>query len=161
MSLTIEPTFGGASISTDDSIAIGRETFQINDKRVSRKQVEVRTDGVQIICTRLGGNTSVYTHGGAEHDLVKDTPTTVPDGALLYLARDPNSGTLQHALRLTLASAAPAPAPVPSPAPARRRPAASPAAARSSRRPSSASAPPPARQRPWRRGTARRPRAPR
>ena len=115
MSLTIEPTFGGVLMRTDDSVSIGRETFQINDKRVSRKQVEVRTDGVQIICTRLGGNTSVYTHGGTEHDLVKDNPTTVPDGALLYLARDPSSGTLQHALRLTLASAAPAPVPVPSP----------------------------------------------
>ena len=109
--ITIEPTFDGQgsaqSITTDEPLIIGRHMFLVHDQRVSRKQVEVRTDGAQIICTRLGGNASVYTHGGAEHRLEKDTPTTVPDGALLYLVKDPVTSQLQYALRLTLASAAP------------------------------------------------------
>ena len=107
-----EPVFGyqpGSAmwITTDEPVMLGRHMFHIHDKRVSRKQVEVRTDGAQIICTRLGGNASVYTHGGAEHVLEKDTPTTVTDGAILYLVKDPVTSLLQYPLRLTLASAAP------------------------------------------------------
>lgn len=105
--LTIDPVDGGVSITTDEPVSIGRHMFHVHDKRVSRRQVDVRADGAQIICTRRGGNISVYKHGGAEHELEKDTPTTVPDGSFLYLAKDPVTSQLQHALRLTLASAAP------------------------------------------------------
>ena len=96
---------------------VGRELLLINDKRLSRKQLQVHI-GASISVTRLGANASfIQAAAGEEHtELPRDESVTLQPSAILWISQQPDSREYQYPARIAMVADAADPPAVSAPA---------------------------------------------
>ena len=105
---------------------VGRETIGVVDKRLSRKQLEVRIGANGYFVKRTGPNASFLQNGKAITDLELNVECRILPKSVIWLSRDPSTLSYTHPVSVHLAvapllppsAAAPALAPHVPPAPA-------------------------------------------